>query len=58
MPLKTLIVIALRLYAIYWLVEGLAELLIYVPTAWSPFANMACTLLPEALECLSFLSLF
>jgi hypothetical protein len=31
MPLKTLIVIALRLYAIYWLVQGLSTLLIYLP---------------------------
>ena len=32
MPLKTLIVIALRLYAIYWLVDSLSQILIYFPT--------------------------
>ena len=33
MPLKTLVVIALRLYAIYWLVEGLSAL-VYFPMFW------------------------
>jgi len=32
MPLKTLVVIALRLYAIYWLVDALSAILIYFPT--------------------------
>ena len=32
MALKTLIVIALRLYAIYWLVDSLSQILIYFPT--------------------------
>ena len=32
MPLKSLVVIALRLFAIYLLVENLAELFIYLPT--------------------------
>ena len=31
MPLKTLVVIALRLYAIYWLVDGLSALLVLLP---------------------------
>jgi hypothetical protein len=30
-PLKTLVVIALRLYAIYWLLEGLSAMVIYLP---------------------------
>jgi hypothetical protein len=34
MPLKTLVVIALRLYAMYWLVEGLSTSVIYFPTFW------------------------
>ena len=35
MPLKTLIVIALRLYTIYWLVEGVAALLVAAPFLFS-----------------------
>jgi hypothetical protein len=31
MPLKTLVVIALRLYAIYWLIQGLSELITLLP---------------------------
>jgi len=31
MPLKSLVVIALRLYAIYWLVSGLSSMLVYLP---------------------------
>ena len=34
MPLKSLIVIALRVYAIYWLVDGVSTLLSYGPLLW------------------------
>jgi hypothetical protein len=31
MPLKTLVVIALRLYTIYWLVQGIAQCVVLIP---------------------------
>jgi hypothetical protein len=34
MPLKTLVVIALRLYAIYWLVSALPAMVAYLPFMW------------------------
>jgi len=43
MPLKTLIVIALRLYAIYWLVEGLSQLLIFGPAVVAVNLQMSKT---------------
>ena len=39
MPLKTLIVIALRLYAIYWFAEGFSTLLIYLPMLLTLMSN-------------------
>jgi hypothetical protein len=32
MPLKTLVVIAMRFYAIYWFIESISELLLFLPT--------------------------
>jgi hypothetical protein len=40
MPLKTLVVIVLRLYAIYWLVDGVSEVLIYVPTVLAFYGSL------------------
>ena len=35
MPLKTLVVIALRLFAIYWFVESISEFLGFIPLFWA-----------------------